>query len=374
MATLPGITVTAPRRSDAPLDLATISGGYTSSDLLKRVRSDGPTSLSPNSPYLSPAPIAAPPIAAPPIAAPINTVLPELTVSASKFQGPMPSPGGGGAPTLPRPSTTSIPPAPKRYDVPEASTLRKLRFILEELAKKGLKLAKNIIPKMPTPMTFLVDGLLIGSDVADATLFKPGEADQDLPTVLPEVTIWAQRLRSPKQSLSPSPLEMPIPQPMRIPSPERRVLPRPLFDPDLLPLPEMPPLPLSVPELPTMDPEATPVELPTPTQIPGFSPAPLITPQPLRRPAPFPVRPTVISRPGPAPKFDTPPFLGPTGSPAPAPAPQKDAPIPRQGGCGEVEPEKKKKKRKDRTECYSGTFTETSKSTRKQRKRKIPCQ
>lgn len=50
-------------------------------------------------------------------------------------------------------------------------------------------------------------------------------------------------------------------------------------------------------------------------------------------------------------------------------------PVPKEDPACKCKPKKKdNKKRKEREVCYSGTFTETKKSTRKVRRRKVPCQ
>jgi len=262
-------------------------------------------------------------------------LLPEIVVpgvTPPAFQGPLPDPlpdatGGGGSTTTPT-TTTSSEPARSPYSVPKASKLRTLRFVLEELVKRIAPGLRNVIPRMPTPMTFLADALLIGDEVADATLFKPGDLPRIYP-VLDEVVIPSFK---PIQFPQPLPIEVPQWSPFTTPSPIPNAMPNPL--------------PVAIPvELPITSPSPAPLPIPFGIPIPSALPLPLETPfdEPLVTvPSGMPYLPLLpsidvplvgpISRPStPIPSIDFTPSYGlglddapgfvPAADPAPAPAP-----------------------------------------------------
>lgn len=311
----------------------------------------------------------------PDVGNPVLPFLPEVVVpgiTPPTFQGPLPEPlpdpigtgGGGGASG----STTSTPaPSQPSYRVPKAGKLRTLRFALEALIKKLSPALRNIIPRVPTPMTFLAESLLFGDEVADATLFDVRTAPKPpLPMIvnppLEEITIWSPpspsfvpaRITTPSFNPFPFEFDFPLLSPRKISKPEES--PSPLtYD---LPLPSL---------SPEIWPEVFPISVPTrqpstPSEPIPFNPA-KDTPWGLNFD-------DLIGTP-----LDTPSNPGLKLAPDSAPAPLDFSPAPGEKICPPCTKKSETKTKQKRTKCFVKLVHEKSDPSKDKTRnwRKIKC-
>jgi len=245
---------------------------------------------------------------------------------------------------------------------------------------------------------FLTPSPLGDSDLGLSTRAPPDSGDSPVGET-PEVIVEAPRLPAPEPPPLPfdflpfGPGEIPGTG-VRFPFPD---IAEPVDAPVAVPVPGTPTAPLT-PTLPTpiSPPVPVPVPVPVPLPLPATPPLPQV-PTPVNIPVPTPQLPTPT--PQLPPRFFTDPLtqppnlLQPLSQPLTPPKPPGVSLPPRlafgdvppssggRGGCKPCKPckkskkkKKKKKKRKERTVCYTGTYTETTKSTLKKRKEQIPCQ
>jgi len=301
--------------------------------------------------------------------------LPEVVVSCTTpgnaFQGPFPepipdpapAPGGGSGGGGSAPTTTAEPsPARSPYSVPKAGKLRTMRFILEALAKKLAPIFRSVIPRMPTPLTFLAESLLIGDDLADATLFDIKTFPQPTRTPLPaiindplrEVIVWsppAPKLAPlPSSYLSPLIFDFPMPGTTPIANPAPQTSPQPYAIPSPVTSPEV--WPYAFPEVFVPTPVASPA---TPPKIGDFLPW---------ADDPF------------SPALDTDSNPRGTISPDPAPAPLGALGFAPASNCPPCTKKTESKTKQKRSKCYVKLVREKSDPSkdRSTNWRKIKCQ
>jgi len=298
---------------------------------------------------------------------------------------------------LPQPPPNLRPPSPIDLTLPYTEEIVSTGTRLGQVGRGLLGLAGAGLNFLGL---FLTPSPLGDSDLGLSTRAPPDSGDSPVGET-PEVIVEAPRLPAP------APTPMPPPAPFdflrfgpgdlpnagnRYPLPDSA--PEPIETPVAVPVPGTPYLPLpATPTLPNL-PLPVPVPVPVPVQLPLPATPPLPqVPTPVNLPTP--------QAPAPTPTPQLPPqFLTTPLSPTPLPMPGGLTPVgpPRvpspvalkardpgggggRGGCKPCKPckkskkkKKKKKERKERTICYRGTYTETTKSTLKQRKEQIPCQ